>query len=115
MKKMTCDTRLLEELAHGYFAAKHDARERLLATMDAIYDVLVTIDYPDAVTGSLRRLTDGVRGISERTRGDLTTSAGQQRLARALAEARTQAQTSVFNASTDPSSAFKAPIDPSSP
>ena len=58
--------------------------ERLLAAMDGIYELLVTIDYPDAVTGSLRRLTDGARGILERTRGDLTTAAGQQRLERAL-------------------------------
>lgn len=61
--------------------------ERLLACMDSIYELLITIDYPDAVTGSLRRATDGVRGILERTRGDLTTAAGQRRLERALAAA----------------------------
>lgn len=62
--------------------------ERLLAVMDAVYELLITIDYPDAVTGSLRRTTDAVRGILEKTRGDLTTAAGQRRLERALASAR---------------------------
>jgi translin len=61
--------------------------ERLLGAMDRIYELLVTIDYPDAVTGSLRRATDGVRGILEKTRGDLTTAAGQHRLEHALAAA----------------------------
>ena len=51
----------------------HEA-ERLLAAMDDIYDLLVTIDYPDAITGNLRRITDMVRGVVERTRGDLTTT-----------------------------------------
>ena len=59
--------------------------ERLLAAMDGVYELLITVDYPDAVTGSLRRATDAVRGILERTRGDLTTAAGQRRLERALA------------------------------
>lgn len=48
--------------------------ERLLAAMDDIYDLLVTVDYPDAITGGLRRITDMVRGVVERTRGDLTTT-----------------------------------------
>jgi translin len=48
--------------------------EKLLAIMDDVYSVLVTMDYPDALTGGLRRTTDLVRGVSERTRGDLTLS-----------------------------------------
>jgi translin len=40
--------------------------------MDDIYAVLVTIDFPDAMTGNLRRTTDQTRGILEKTRGDLT-------------------------------------------
>jgi translin len=48
--------------------------ERTLALMDDVYSVLVTMDYPDALTGGLRRTTDLVRGVSERTRGDLTLS-----------------------------------------
>ncbi len=48
--------------------------ERLLTMMDDIYSLLVTLDYPDAITGNLRRTTDMVRGVTERTRGDLTLS-----------------------------------------
>ncbi len=58
--------------------------ERLLDAMDAIYDKLVTFDSPDAITGGLRRQTDIVRGVLERTRGDLTTTLRQQRLQAAL-------------------------------
>ena len=46
--------------------------EELLSAMDDIYNVLVTMDFPDAITGGLRRTTDMVRGILEKTRGDLT-------------------------------------------
>jgi len=46
--------------------------EELLSAMDDIYSVLVTIDFPDAITGGLRRTTDMVRGVLERTRSDLT-------------------------------------------
>ena len=59
--------------------------EGLMATMDDIYGVLVTIDFPDAVTGGLRRTTDAVRGILERTRGDLTLSIRQRHLEEKLA------------------------------
>ncbi|HOG46774.1 MAG TPA: haloacid dehalogenase [Anaerolineae bacterium] len=58
--------------------------ETMLAAMDDIYDTLVTIDFPDALTGGLRRTTDMVRGVLERTRGDLTVAARQQRLEEAL-------------------------------
>jgi len=58
--------------------------ERLLEAMDAIYDQLVTFDFPDALTYGLRRQTDIVRGVLERTRGDLTQSLRQQRLQDAL-------------------------------
>ena len=54
--------------------------------MDDIYSVLVTFDYPDAMTGGLRRTTDNVRGILERTRGDLTLAVRQRDLERKLAE-----------------------------
>ena len=60
--------------------------EGVLAAMDDIYGVLVTVDYPDAMTGGLRRTTDAVRGILERTRGDLTVSVRQRELERKLAE-----------------------------
>ena len=58
--------------------------EQLLEMMDEIYGLLVTVDFPDAITGKLRRLTDVVRGIVERTRGDLTTSLQQDELKSAL-------------------------------
>jgi translin len=58
--------------------------ERLLEWMDAIYDQLVTFDFPDAITGDLRRRTDVVRGVLERTRGDLMTTIQQHRLQGAL-------------------------------
>lgn len=61
-----------------------DEAERLLAAMDDIYDLLVTVDYPDAITGGLRRITDMVRGVVERTRGDLTTTHQQLALKTAL-------------------------------
>lgn len=65
-----------------------DRAERLLAAMDDIYDILITVDFPDAITGGLRRTTDQLRGVLERTRGDLTITLTQKRLQRALAEAR---------------------------
>lgn len=61
-----------------------DEAERLLTAMDDIYGLLVTIDFPDAITGNLRRITDMVRGVTERTRGDLTTSLQQRKLKEVL-------------------------------
>jgi translin len=61
-----------------------DRCEEWLRAMDDIYSVLVTIDYPDAMTGGLRRTTDSVRGILEKTRGDLTLSVQQRRLEQRL-------------------------------
>ncbi|MBF6600659.1 MAG: haloacid dehalogenase [Dehalococcoidia bacterium] len=60
--------------------------EEWLRAMDEMYGVLVTIDYPDAMTGGLRRTTDAVRGILEKTRGDLTLSVQQRRLEDRLSE-----------------------------
>jgi len=58
--------------------------ERLMAMMDDIYSWLITVDFPDAVTGGLRRNTDMVRGVLERTRGDLTTAVRQEEMKAAL-------------------------------
>jgi len=58
--------------------------ERLLAAMDEMFGVLVTMDYPDAVTGNLRRSTDVARSLVEKTRGDLTTSIVQENLRESL-------------------------------
>jgi len=54
--------------------------EELLSAMDDIYNVLVTMDFPDAITGGLRRTTDMVRGVLERTRSDLTLVMRQKEL-----------------------------------
>jgi translin len=58
--------------------------ERLLDEMDSIYNLLMTFDFPDAITYGLRRRVDSLRGVLERTRGDLTNSLRQQRLQIAL-------------------------------
>lgn len=68
--------RCLDILRHGY----SEEAERLLGHMDDIYGMLVTMDYPDAVTYGLRRITDISRGIVERTRGDMTLSLREERL-----------------------------------
>jgi translin len=67
---------------------KENAAEakRLLSEMDDIYAILVTMDYPDAITGGLRRLTDVARSIIERTRGDFTLSLRQERLENTIRE-----------------------------
>jgi translin len=72
--------RCLDILRHGH----SDEAERLLGYMDDIYAVLVTMDFPDAITGGLRRLTDIVRSINERTRGDMTISLRQEHLEQSL-------------------------------
>ena len=58
----------------------------LLAAMDDIYNILVTMDFPDAITGGLRRTTDMVRGVLERTRSDLTLVMRQKELGDRLRE-----------------------------
>ena len=72
--------RCLDELRRGNTVEA----EQLLTAMDEIYDVLVTFDFPDAITGGLRHRVDQLRGVLERTRGDLTNSLRQDRLVRAL-------------------------------
>lgn len=67
--------------------------ERLLMVMDEIYDQLATFDFPDALTRGLRRQTDVVRGVLERTRGDLTQSLRQQKLQDALKRFEDQLET----------------------
>lgn len=58
--------------------------EHFLGVMDDIYALLITVDFPDAITGGLRRTTDATRGILEKTRGDLTTAIGQAQLQQSL-------------------------------
>ncbi len=59
--------------------------EQLLNVMDDVYSQLITVDYPDAITGGLRRATDALRSVLERTRGDLTSALRQEQLTAALA------------------------------
>lgn len=61
--------------------------EVLLETMDDIYAALLTVDYPDAITGGLRRTTDQLRAVLERTRGDVTMAVTQNRVEQALRKA----------------------------
>ena len=61
-----------------------DRAVRYLEAMDGIYALLVSIDFPDAITGGLRRSTDQLRGVLERTRGDLTLTLNQRRLESAI-------------------------------
>jgi translin len=72
--------RCLDILRQGYSSEA----ERLLGIMDDIYATLVTMDYPDAVTNGLRRQTDIIRGIVERTRGDLTISLRETHLEQSM-------------------------------
>jgi translin len=71
---------VLDRLRRG----QYEGCEGLLEAMDDIYSVLVTIDFPDAMTGGLRRTTDQTRGILEKTRGDLTMAMIQRDVVRAL-------------------------------
>ena len=74
---------LLDRLRSGEL----EQSERLLAAMDDVYDALVVVDYPDALTSGLRRTLDALRAVLERTRGDVTTTVLQVQLQRAV-EAR---------------------------
>jgi translin len=65
-----------------------DRSEHLLDAMEEIYALLTSMDYPDAMTGGLRRTTDVTRSIVERTRGDLSTTIIQHELKQALDDAR---------------------------
>jgi len=67
---------LLDSLRRG----DRSRGEELLQVMDDIYSTLVTMDFPDAITGGLRRTTDMVRGVLERTRSDLTLTIQQKEL-----------------------------------
>lgn len=78
--------RILDILRSGY----SEEAERLLGYMDEIYSVLVTMDYPDAITNGLRRQTDLARGIIEKTRGDVTFSLRGAYLTEAIKQLSTQ-------------------------
>jgi translin len=61
-----------------------DAAEVVLEQLQEIYVFLSTVDYPDAITRGIKRTNDMVRGVTERTRGDLTVAARQEELKAAL-------------------------------
>ncbi len=81
---------ILDRMRQG----KLEGCEQLLQQMDDVYLLLTTLDFPDAITGNLRRTTDSVRGILEKTRGDLAVAARQAQLADTMArlEARFSAE-----------------------
>ncbi|MCA9980516.1 MAG: haloacid dehalogenase [Anaerolineales bacterium] len=80
--------RILDIIRHDH----QQEAERLLSNMDEIYSELVTFDFRDAITGGLRRRTDTVRAVLERTRGDVTTSLRQAQLEKALANLEKKVQ-----------------------
>ncbi len=58
--------------------------ERILATMNDIYEELITFDFPDSLTNGLRRSVDALRAVLERTRSDLTLTTVQITLVQEL-------------------------------
>jgi translin len=85
--------RTLDILRHGY----SQEAEHLLGYMDEIYSVLVTMDYPDAITNGLRRQTDLARGIIEKTRGDITFSLSRDDLTQAISKLSSQLNGERYN------------------
>lgn len=77
---------LRRAILDGLRRGETERGEALLQTMDDVYSALVTVDYPDAVTGGLRRTTDALRAVLERTRGDMTAAIRQDQLVRAMRE-----------------------------
>lgn len=73
---------ILDDMRHGDLSHC----EEMLSAMDEIYTTLVTMDFPDAITGGLRHTTDQVRGILEKTRGDITLAVREKELERKLTE-----------------------------
>ena len=71
---------LLDRLREGQIGVAED----LLAAMEDVYESLVGVDYPDAVTAGLRRSADALRAVLERNASDLTTTLLQFRLQAAL-------------------------------
>lgn len=62
--------------------------EGILVQMETVYDDLITFDFPDAMTGGLRRTCDALRAVIERTRSDLTATVSQQALVAELRATR---------------------------
>src|SRR5579885_1281323 len=79
---------LLDQLRRGNI----ETCEVYLGYMDDIYAILISIDFPDAITAGLRRTTDSARGILEKTRGDLTIAMEQAQLQRTMLALRDELQ-----------------------
>jgi translin len=77
---------ILDNMRHGDLSKC----EETLSAMDDIYTTLVTMDFPDAITGGLRHTTDQVRGILEKTRGDITLAVREKELESKLNEFQRQ-------------------------
>lgn len=88
---------ILDQLRNDAF----DEAERLFQVMNEVYDQLVTVDFADAITGGLRRSTDQLRGVLERTRGDLTLTMRQQRLEAVLRSVEANVGASTDNDRTE--------------
>ena len=73
---------ILDALRRDSFEGCQD----MMDVMDEIYGILVTVDFPEGVTGGLRHSTDQMRGVLERTRGDLTMALRQSKLEMQLAQ-----------------------------
>ena len=58
--------------------------EPYLDFMDEVYSLLITVDFSDAITDGLRRNTDVLRNVLERTRGDLTMGIRQEQMRQSL-------------------------------
>jgi translin len=77
---------VLDTIRHGGEEEMRNA-DRILSVMDDVYTNLITVDFPDSITGGLRRTVDQLRAVLERTRGDLTLSVRQGEVKRALEDA----------------------------
>jgi len=73
---------ILDLIRHGELSRG----EELLDVMDDIFYLLASVDYPEALTGGLRRTTDMLRSVLERTRGDLTVAIRRQSLEKRIEE-----------------------------
>ena len=71
-----CRRYVLDEMRSGSLSQA----ERLLNQMESVYGQLITFDYPDSLTGGLRRTCDALRAVIERTRSDLTMTQVQREL-----------------------------------
>ncbi len=79
-----CRRFALDEMRHG----RIDQAARILDAMETTYEDLITFDFPDGMTGGLRRTCDALRAVIERTRSDLTATSSQQELIRELRSVR---------------------------